>query len=75
MMNRSRNLVVWVIAMATVVLPALSCTTSTNTQPIITSLGPDVQGVVPLGSVQLVCTASDPDGLCLTGKDNLGNSL
>ncbi len=61
-MNRQRRLLVTGIAVAIVLFLALSCTTSTNNQPIITTLEPDAKGVVPLGSVQVVCTASDPDG-------------
>jgi hypothetical protein len=61
-MHKSRNLVIWAIAVATVVLLALSCTTSTNSQPIIASLEPEAEQVVPLASIQVVCTASDSDG-------------
>ncbi|MDH4269693.1 MAG: PKD domain-containing protein [Dehalococcoidia bacterium] len=61
-MNRKRCLVITVIAVATVLLLASSCTTSANDQPIIASLEPEAEWVVPLGSLQVVCTASDPDG-------------
>jgi hypothetical protein len=61
-MNKSRNLVIWVIAVATVVLLTLSCTTSTDSQPVIASLEPEAEQVVPLASIQVVCTASDSDG-------------
>jgi len=61
-MNKKRRLVIVVIAVAIVLFVASSCTTSTNNQPIITSLEPEAELVVPLGSLQVVCTASDPDG-------------
>jgi len=41
---------------------ASSCTTSTNHQPIITSLEAEAEWIVPLGSLQVMCIASDPDG-------------
>ncbi len=61
-MNKKRCLLITVIAVAAVLFLASSCTTSTNSQPIIASLEPEAEGVVPLGSLQVVCTASDPDG-------------
>ena len=39
-----------------------SCTTPTNHQPIITSLEAESEWAVPLGSLHVTCTASDPDG-------------
>jgi hypothetical protein len=62
LMNRKRCLVITAIAAATVLFLTSSCTTSTNNEPIIASLEPEAEQVVPLGSVQVVCTASDPDG-------------
>jgi hypothetical protein len=47
---------------AAVLFLASSCTTSNNNPPIITSLEPDAEGVVPLGSIQVICSASDTDG-------------
>jgi hypothetical protein len=41
---------------------APSCTTSTNHPPIITSLVADADWTTPSGSIQVTCTASDPDG-------------
>jgi len=61
-MNKKRRLVIMVVAVATVLFLASSCTTSTNNQPIITSLEPEVERIAPLGSLQVVCIASDPDG-------------
>jgi len=51
-----------VIMAAAALFLASSCTTSTNYQPIITSLEAEAEWIVPLGSLQVVCTASDPDG-------------
>jgi len=62
MMNKKRHLAISVIAAATVLFLASSCTTSTNNEPIIASLEPAAEGVVPLASLQVACTASDPDG-------------
>ncbi len=61
-MNKKRRLAIMVIAVATVLFLASSCTTSTNNQPIITSLEPEVERIAPLGNLQVVCIASDPDG-------------
>jgi hypothetical protein len=65
-MNKKRFLVITVIVVATLLFLASSCTTSTNNPPIIVSLDPEAEQVVPLGSLQVVCTASDPDGDELT---------
>jgi hypothetical protein len=62
LMNRKRSLVIMVMAVATALFLASSCTTSTNNQPIIAGLEPEVELVVPLGSVQVACIASDLDG-------------
>jgi hypothetical protein len=50
------------IMTAVVLFSALSCTTPTNHQPIITSLETEAEWTVPLGSLQVTCIASDPDG-------------
>jgi hypothetical protein len=62
LMNKKRRLVIMVIAVAAVLTLASSCTTPTNNQPIIASLEPDPEWATPSGSLQVVCTASDPDG-------------
>ena len=46
---------------AVVLFSASSCTTPTNHQPIITSLEAKSEWAVPLGSLQVTCTASDLD--------------
>jgi len=61
-MDKKRCLVITVVAVAAVLFLASSCTTSTNHEPIIASLEPEPEWATPLGSVQVVCTASDPDG-------------
>jgi hypothetical protein len=47
---------------AAMLLLASSCTTVTNRLPAITSLEAESEWITPSGSVQLTCTASDPDG-------------
>ncbi len=61
-MNKRRSLIVGVIAVATVLFLASSCTASTNSEPIITTLEPEAEQIVPSSSVQIVCNASDSDG-------------
>ena len=43
-------------------LLASSCTTVANRRPIITSLEAEAGWTAPLGSLQVTCTASGPDG-------------
>jgi hypothetical protein len=50
------------ILAAAVLFSTLSCTTVTNRRPIITSLEIEAEWTIPLGSLQVMCTASDPDG-------------
>lgn len=61
-MNRKRRLVIMVIVAAAVLFLASSCTTSTNRQPIITSLEAEAERTTPSSSLQVMCSASDPDG-------------
>jgi len=61
-MDRRTRLVITAIIAATVLFLASSCTTSNNNDPIIASLEPQAEQIAPLGSTQVVCTASDPDG-------------
>jgi len=49
-----------------VLLLASSCTTVTNRLPIITSLEVDAEWIAPSSSLQMTCTASDPDGDALS---------
>ena len=50
------------IMAAAVLFLAPSCTTPTNHRPIITSLEAAAEWTAPLGSLQVMCIASDPDG-------------
>jgi hypothetical protein len=50
------------MASAAVALLVSSCTTVTNRLPTINSLEADVPWITPSGSIQLTCTAWDPDG-------------
>ena len=50
------------IIAAAVLFLASSCATPTNHQPIVTSLEAEAEWTAPLGSLQVMCTASDPDG-------------
>jgi len=61
-MNKKRCLVITVIAVAAVLILASSCTAPANHQPIIASLEAEAEWTVPSGSLQVMCTASDPDG-------------
>lgn len=61
-MNKKAWLVITSIAVATVLFLASSCTASINNPPVIGSLQPETEQVVPSGAVQVMCTASDPDG-------------
>ena len=61
-MNTKRHLLIGVIAVAIVLFLASSCTTQSNNEPVIASLELEAQQVVPLGSIHVVCNASDPDG-------------
>jgi hypothetical protein len=61
-MNKKRCLVITVVAVAAVLVLASSCTTPTNREPIITSLEAEAGWTTPSGTLQVVCTASDPDG-------------
>ena len=61
-MNKKRCLVITVIAVAAVLFLAPSCTTAANRRPTITSLEAEAEWIAPLGSLQVMCTASDPDG-------------
>jgi len=67
------------IGLATMVVGALltapSCTTATNRPPIITSLEAEAEWIAPLDSVQVTCTASDPDadGLSYEWKTSGGD--
>ena len=50
------------IMAAAVLFLAPSCTTPINHRPIITSLEAEAEWTAPLDTLQVTCTASDPDG-------------
>jgi hypothetical protein len=61
LMNKKRCLAIMVIAAATVLLLASSCTI--NFLPVITSLEAEAPGwTAPLGSLHVTCNASNPQG-------------
>ena len=62
LMNKKRWLVIIVIVAAAVLLAILFDTMLANRPPIITSLEAEPKRVIPLGSCQIVCNASDRDG-------------
>ena len=61
-MNKKRYLVIVGIVAAAVVLSILFYTMLANHRPAITSLAAEPERVLPLGSCQIVCNATDPDG-------------
>ncbi len=61
-MNKKRWLVIIVIVVAAVLLSILFDTMLANHRPAITSLEAEPERVIPSGSCQIVCTASDRDG-------------
>ncbi len=61
-MNKKRFLPIMVTVVVAALVLASSCTASTNSQPIITSLEAETTSTTPSGSLQLMCSASDPDG-------------
>jgi len=60
-MNKKRWLVIIVIVAAAVILAILLDTMLANHRPAITGLEADPEKVIPLGSCQIACTASDAD--------------
>jgi len=61
-MNKKRYLVIMGIVAAAVLLSILFYTMLANHRPAITSLEAEPERVLPSGSCQIVCTASDRDG-------------
>jgi hypothetical protein len=60
-MNKKRYVVIAVIVVAVVLIAVLLDMKLANHQPVITSLEAP-ERVIPSGSCQIVCTASDSDG-------------
>jgi hypothetical protein len=61
-MNKKRYLVIVGIVVAAVALSILFYTMLANHRPVITSLAAEPERVLPRGSCQIVCNATDPDG-------------
>jgi len=61
-MNRKRYLIIVGIVVAAVALSILFYTMLTNHRPAITSLAAEPERVLPLGTCQIVCNATDSDG-------------
>ena len=61
-MNKKRYLLIMGIVAAAVLLSILFYTMLANHRPVITSLEAEPERVLPSGSCQIVCTASDRDG-------------
>jgi hypothetical protein len=61
-MNKRRCLAIMAVMVAIVLFLAASCTEPGNHEPIITSLEAEAALAAPSGSLQVSCTASDPDG-------------
>ena len=61
-MNKKRYLVIVGIVVAAVALSILFYTMLANHRPVITSLEAEPERVLPRGSCQIVCNATDPDG-------------
>jgi len=61
-MNKKRYLVIVGIVVAAVVISILLHTMLANHRPAITSLAAEPETVLPSGSCQIVCNATDPDG-------------
>ena len=61
-MSKKRCLAIMAVMAATVLFLASSCTEPGNHEPIIASLQAEAQQTTPSSSLQVTCTASDPDG-------------
>jgi hypothetical protein len=61
-MNKKRYPVIVGIVAAVVLISILFYTILANHQPVITSLKAEPEGVPPLGSCQIMCNATAPDG-------------
>ena len=61
-MNRKRWLAIIVIVAAAIAVAIIFDTMLANHRPAITSMEAEPEKVVPLGSCQIACTASDRDG-------------
>jgi hypothetical protein len=62
LMNKKRYLIIVVVVVAAVLLSILFYKMLANHRPVITNLAAEPDSVVPQGSCQIVCNATDPDG-------------
>jgi hypothetical protein len=62
LMNKKRYLVIAGIVVAAVALSILFYTMLANHRPVITNLEAEPERVLPLGTCQIVCNATDSDG-------------
>jgi hypothetical protein len=61
-MSKKRLTTIILIVAAAIAIAITSDALLANHQPVIASLEAEPEGVLPAGSCQIVCTASDPDG-------------
>ena len=61
-MNKRRYLIIVGIVVAVVVVAVLLNTMLVNSRPVITRLAAEPEGLLPLGSCQIVCNATAPHG-------------
>ena len=61
-MNKKRYLIIVGIVAAAVALSILFYTMLANHRPVITNLAAEPERVLPLGTCQIVCNATDPGG-------------
>jgi len=59
---KDKRIRIALVVAGAILFVASSCTTATNRLPTITDLEAEAEWIAPSGSVQLTCTASDPDG-------------
>src|SRR4030042_2162018 len=61
-MNRKGYLIIVVILAAALLLSIIFCLVLANHRPVITGLEVQPERVLPRGTCQVVCNATDPDG-------------
>lgn len=65
-MNKKGYIVIAGVVVAAVVLSVLFCVVLVNHRPIISGLAAQAERILPRGSCEIVCNATDPDGDTLT---------
>lgn len=61
-MNKIGYIVIAAVVVAAVVLSVLFCVVLVNHRPVITGLAAQAERILPRGSCDIVCNATDPDG-------------